>query len=88
MAMTAPNPVLRQQVINIYKELLNLGREYPLGYSYFRTRLYKAFSSQAAIKDEDEIKKGIERAEFVKKDTISNVIVPFVSVMRKPKAQK
>lgn len=52
-------------------ELLNLGRDYPLGYSYFRTRLYKAFASQAEIKDEEAIKKGIERAEFVKKGKVA-----------------
>jgi len=48
-------------------ELLYLGREYPLGYDYFKPRLHKAFSSQAGLKDEAAIKQGIERAEFVKK---------------------
>ena len=48
-------------------ELLNLGREYPLGYPYFRNRLHKAFASQAAVQDEEKIKKGIEKAEYVKK---------------------
>jgi hypothetical protein len=48
-------------------ELLNLGRAYPLGYDYFRPRLYKAFASNAFMTDEAEIRKGIERAEFVKK---------------------
>jgi hypothetical protein len=48
-------------------ELLYLGREYPLGYDYFRPRLHKAFASQAALTDEAEIRKGIARAEFVKK---------------------
>ncbi|EAW10703.1 electron transfer flavoprotein regulatory factor 1 [Aspergillus clavatus NRRL 1] len=61
------NPELRRQVINIYKELLNIGREYPLGYDYFRTRLHKAFSSQAHLDDDEQIRKGIARAEFVKK---------------------
>ncbi|KAK2846333.1 hypothetical protein FQN49_005829 [Arthroderma sp. PD_2] len=58
---------LRHQVVKIYKELLFLGRDYPLGYSYFRERLHRAFASQAGITNEDEIRKGIERAEFVKK---------------------
>ncbi|KAI4130391.1 MAG: hypothetical protein LQ347_003399 [Umbilicaria vellea] len=66
--MATINPALRQQVLNIYKELLYLGREYPLGYSYFKPRLHKAFASQAELKDVEEIKKGIERAEFVKKE--------------------
>ncbi|KAF1956762.1 hypothetical protein CC80DRAFT_412441 [Byssothecium circinans] len=61
------SPTLRHQVIHIYKELLFLGREYPLGYNYFRTRLHKAFASQQHLKDEEQIRKGIARAEFVKK---------------------
>lgn len=65
--MASPKPNLRRQVIRIYKELLYLGREYPLGYDYFRPRLHKAFASQVDLKDEKQIKKGIERAEFVKK---------------------
>jgi len=44
-----------------------MGREYPLGYEYFRTRLHRAFSSQAKLQNDDEIRKGIARAEFVKK---------------------
>lgn len=48
-------------------ELLNLGRNYPLGYTYFRDRLHKAFASQAHLTDEEQIKKGIQRAEFVRK---------------------
>jgi hypothetical protein len=62
------NPELRRQVINIYKELLYLGREYPLGYDYFRQRLHKAFSGQAHLTDEEKIRTGIARAQFVKKE--------------------
>ena len=49
-------------------ELLNLGKEYPLGYQYFQTRLHKAFASQAGLEDQDKIKEAIERAEYVKKE--------------------
>ena len=49
-------------------ELLNLGKEYPLGYQYFQTRLHNAFASQAGLQDEEKIKKAIERAEYVKKE--------------------
>ncbi|KJF60287.1 LYR family protein [Coccidioides immitis RS] len=59
---------LRYRVIRIYKELLYLGRNYPLGYQFFRDRLHRAFSSQAHLKDEDQIRSGIQRAEFVKKE--------------------
>lgn len=48
-------------------ELLYLGREYPLGYEFFRPRLHKAFASQAGLEDEEMIRKGIKTAEFVKK---------------------
>ncbi|KAI9817816.1 MAG: hypothetical protein M1827_000935 [Pycnora praestabilis] len=65
--MTGLSPTLRHQVIRIYKELLYLGREYPLGYEYFRPRLHKAFTSQAGLEDEQQIQIGIERAEYVKK---------------------
>lgn len=65
MAISKP---YRHSVIAIYKELLFLGRSYPLGYAYFRPRLHKAFMSQAGLKDEQSIKAGIERAEYVKKE--------------------
>ena len=54
-------------VVLLSAELLNVGRQYPLGYEYFRDRLHKAFSSQAHLRDEEQIRKGIARAEFVKK---------------------
>jgi len=44
-----------------------MGHEYPLGYDYFRTRLHKAFASQIGVRDEDAIRNGIVRAEFVRK---------------------
>jgi len=44
-----------------------MGREYPQGYDYFRSRLHKAFASQRHLTDEGQIRKGIERAEYVKK---------------------
>ncbi|KAF2427737.1 LYR motif-containing protein 5A [Tothia fuscella] len=66
--MTPQNPALRLQVIKIYKELLFLVREYPLGYDYARPRLHKAFMSQAGVDDEEKIRSGIKRAEFVKKE--------------------
>ncbi|KAF0329397.1 putative NADH-ubiquinone oxidoreductase complex 1/LYR family protein [Colletotrichum asianum] len=66
--MSALNPELRRRVITIYKELLFLGREYPLGYDYFRPRLHRAFSANAGLRDEEAIEKGIQRAEFVKKE--------------------
>lgn len=51
----------------VITELLYLGREYPLGYDYFKPRLHKAFMSRAGERDEDKIRAGIRQAEFVKK---------------------
>lgn len=48
-------------------ELLHLGRNYPLGFDYFRPRLHKAFMANAQLRDEDQIRKGIATAEFVRK---------------------
>ncbi|KAF2827673.1 hypothetical protein CC86DRAFT_405783 [Ophiobolus disseminans] len=66
--MASATPTLRHQVIRLYKDMLFLGREYPQGYDYYRTRLHKAFASQKDLKDEEQIMKGIKRAEFVKKE--------------------
>jgi len=44
-----------------------MGRDYPQGYDYYRTRLHKAFWSQRQLEDQEAIAKGIQRAEFVKK---------------------
>lgn len=77
--MSAPNPALRQEVIRIYKELLHLIREYPLGYDYARSRLHHAFRSQAGLRDEEKITKAIGRAEFVKKGEASRAF--FVGVI-------
>lgn len=44
-----------------------MGREYPLGFDYFRPRLHKAFISKAGERDENKIRQGIAQAEYVKK---------------------
>jgi len=79
--MSAPNPALRRKVIRIYKELLYLIREYPLGYGYARQRLHDAFISQASLRDEEKIKKGIDRAKFVKKGTTPRAASFIVDVI-------
>jgi len=52
-----------------------MGHGYPLGYDYFRSRLHKAFSSQIEVRDEDAIRNGIARAEFVRKGESVGMIV-------------
>ncbi len=46
-----------------------MGREYPLGYGYFRSRCHSAFMARAGISDLKAIEDGIKQAEFVKKGT-------------------
>ena len=59
--------------------MLSLGRDYPLGFSYYRNRLHQAFSARAALTDEDEITKALRQARSVQKGvcpTRAKVLVP------------
>nr|XP_056701902.1 electron transfer flavoprotein regulatory factor 1 [Euleptes europaea] len=61
------NP-LRYEVLNLYKNLLHLGKDYPKGADYFRTRLKTAFAKNKDVKDPEKIKELIARGEFVIKE--------------------
>ena len=43
-----------------------MGKDYPLGYPYFRSRVHAAFASQAELTKDQDIEKAIARAHFVK----------------------
>lgn len=58
----------RRQVINLYKELLYLGRNYPMGYDYFRSRLKTAFLRNKDETDPQKIQQLVERGQFVVKE--------------------
>ncbi|KAI5289714.1 hypothetical protein KEM54_003366 [Ascosphaera aggregata] len=58
-----PSQSLRHQVLRAYK-----GRDYPQGYTWFRDRLHSAFYSKRNLIDEEEIRKGIDQAEYIKKE--------------------
>ena len=49
-------------------QMLYLGREYPLGYNYFRERLKKSFLKNKEVQDTVEITQLIKRGEFVIKE--------------------
>lgn len=49
-------------------ELLYLGREYPLGYVFFRDSAHRAFAQKADLQSEAEIQNAIDRAKYVKKE--------------------
>ncbi|XP_034982501.1 electron transfer flavoprotein regulatory factor 1 [Zootoca vivipara] len=61
------NP-LRYEVLNLYKNLLYLGKEYPKGADYFRTRLKAAFLKNKDVKEPEKIKELLARGEFVTKE--------------------
>ena len=45
----------RSRVIQLYKNLLHLGREYPQGYDYFRSKCHNAFTKNKDIKGEPQV---------------------------------
>jgi hypothetical protein len=59
-------------LLSLTSELLHLGKNYPLGYAYFRSRLHAAFAGNSSVTDEAEIRRGIEKAEFVKQGMSSS----------------
>ncbi|XP_062402614.1 LYR motif-containing protein 5B [Sardina pilchardus] len=59
---------LRGEVIQLYKNLLYLGREYPKGAEYFRLRLRAAFEKNKDVQDPEKIKELIGRGQFVVKE--------------------
>jgi len=67
MTSAFPSP-LRHKVLNVYKQLLFLGKDYPLGYPWFKSRLKNAFMKNREITDPKKIEKCIEQAEYVTKE--------------------
>ena len=59
---------LRSEVIQLYKNMFFLGREYPKGADWFRTRLHAAFMKNKDEADPEKIKMLIARGEFVCKE--------------------
>ncbi|KAF2880788.1 hypothetical protein ILUMI_25386 [Ignelater luminosus] len=58
----------RSQVVNLYKTLLHLGKDYPSGYEYFRVRLHNAFMKNKDVTDPEKIKKLIGHGEYIVKE--------------------
>lgn len=58
----------KSKIINLYKTLLYLGRDYPEGYDFFRKRLKKAFMKNADVTDPQQIELLIKRGEYVVKE--------------------
>lgn len=58
----------RNRVVNLYKTLLFLGRDYPHGYDYFRTRLKRAFTKNKHVSDPEKIEVLIAHGNYVVKE--------------------
>nr|XP_025138277.1 electron transfer flavoprotein regulatory factor 1 [Bubalus bubalis] len=67
LCLKMANP-LRGEVLNLYKNLLYLGRDYPKGADYFKRRLKNVFLKNKDVKDPEKIKELIERGKFVMKE--------------------
>lgn len=65
--MTSPNN-LRFAVKRLYKQLLYLGKEYPMGEEYFKSKLKKGFMKNKDETDPEKIKMLIARGEYVIKE--------------------
>lgn len=52
-------------LIFFFLQLLYYGRDYPLGYKYFRDRCHKAFVKNRDETDPQQIQKHISRGEFI-----------------------
>ncbi|ELU16420.1 hypothetical protein CAPTEDRAFT_138807 [Capitella teleta] len=58
----------RSKVIQLYKNLLHLGQEYPKGKDYFHAKLKKSFMKNKDLTDPAEIEQCIARGNFVIKE--------------------
>ncbi|KXJ77322.1 hypothetical protein RP20_CCG007837 [Aedes albopictus] len=58
----------RSRVLDLYKRLQYLGREYPGGPEKFRQKCYNAFKRQSGETDPEKIQRAINLGEYVVKE--------------------
>ncbi|TPX64067.1 hypothetical protein SpCBS45565_g06142 [Spizellomyces sp. 'palustris'] len=59
---------LKRQVRSLYKQLLFIGREYPAGFEFYRSRLKAAFLKKRDLSDPEDVRKALRQGEFVLKE--------------------
>ncbi|KAL3081996.1 hypothetical protein niasHS_001674 [Heterodera schachtii] len=59
---------LRAEVIQLYKTLYHLGKDYPQGSLWFHERLKNAFARNANVQEEAKVRELIKRGEYVVKE--------------------
>ncbi|XP_054004111.1 trafficking protein particle complex subunit 2-like protein [Hylaeus anthracinus] len=55
----------RSKVVNLYKTLLYMGRDYPGGYDFFRRNLKKAFEKNKEERDPEKIDQMLARGSII-----------------------
>ncbi|XP_026493866.1 electron transfer flavoprotein regulatory factor 1 [Vanessa tameamea] len=58
----------RRAVLNLYKTLLFLGRDWPQGYELFRKRLHNVFLRNSEETDSNKIDMMLKHGQFVVKE--------------------
>ncbi|KAK3765879.1 hypothetical protein RRG08_062425 [Elysia crispata] len=59
---------LKFRVKHLYKTLLHLGKDYPKGYEFFRSRLHASFLRHKDVEDPAEVEALIAKGEYVVKE--------------------
>merc|ERR1712018_416600 len=58
----------RSKVIQLYKQLIYMGREYPKDPEIFRQRCHNAFMKNSKVEDPQQIEELIKRGEYIVKE--------------------
>ncbi|KAK9308437.1 hypothetical protein QLX08_001601 [Tetragonisca angustula] len=58
----------RSKVIQLYKTLLYMGRDYPKGYDFFKKNLRRVFEKNKGERDPEKIDKMLAHGDFVIKE--------------------
>ncbi|KAF3430539.1 hypothetical protein E2986_12583 [Frieseomelitta varia] len=58
----------RSKVIQLYKTLLYMGRDYPKGYDFFKKNLRRVFEKNKGERDSEKIDKMLAHGNFVIKE--------------------
>ncbi|KAJ8331684.1 LYR motif-containing protein 5 [Batrachochytrium dendrobatidis] len=74
---------LRYKTRNLYKQLLYIGKEYPLGHAYFKDKLKLAFLKKKDLQDPKEIEQAIMHGEYVYKELESLWFIKKYRAMRR-----
>ncbi|XP_065224723.1 electron transfer flavoprotein regulatory factor 1 [Planococcus citri] len=58
----------RSTVVKLYKTLLHLGKDYPQGYDFFRSRLKNAFLKNKDVQDPKQLDELIKKGDYIVKE--------------------